>query len=266
MAVEAERPLEPDLRVVVLHALPDEVRFCGPVLGPIESQAWGSGSPGRENRSSATFSVPLALSLCIGVGTENAAQNTERMLIQHPATRAVIIIGYAGGLAAALDPGSLLVADTVSNGLSGPTYHADPTLLSTASEIRPFGDRVHYGALVTADRVLVRSAEKEQYALRTNALAVDMESAGAAAVATEYGVPWLAVRVITDGVNDDLPLDFNALANPDGSVNRGRIVAETLLHPWKIPALIRLGSRSSLASRRLAEFLVLLLSRIGPGE
>jgi adenosylhomocysteine nucleosidase len=265
LTVEAERPLGADLRVAVLYALADEVRYCRQILQPIEEAPAGVNISGRQVGSSKSANGALAGSLCIGVGAECAAQNTERLLIQNPSTRAIVVVGYAGGLSRSVEPGSLIIAESVSNAGSEHLYTPDPALLAAASEVWPPGFRAKIGALVTADRVLVRASEKELIARSTNALAVDMESAGAAAVATEYGVPWLAVRVITDGVNDDLPLDFNALANPDGSVNRGRIVAETLLHPWKIPALVRLGSRSSLASRRLAEFLILLLPRIALG-
>ena len=52
-----------------------------------------------------------------------------------------------------------------------------------------------------------------------------------------------------------MPLDFNALADANGNVDKKRVIAATLTHPWKIPALIRLGARSSLAAKNLAAFL-----------
>jgi adenosylhomocysteine nucleosidase len=239
----------------VLYALPDEVRFCGASLQPDRQLTKRADLVEPHDLNNSCSTAALARMYRIGVGSRSATQNTERLLIQNPATRAVIVVGYAGGLANGLEPGSVVIADSVSTPGSDHSMSPDRGLLALAAEVRPPGFHSIIGALITADRVLIRAAEKEQFARSTRAVAVDMESAGAAAVATEYGVPWLAVRVITDGVNDDLPLDFNALANPDGSVNRSRIVAETLLHPWKIPALIQLGSRSTLASRALAAFL-----------
>ena len=63
-------------------------------------------------------------------------------------------------------------------------------------------------------------------------------------------------------LNEDLPFDFNALADAEGNVHRGRIVTKALLNPWKIPALIQLGQRSSLAARNLADFLQAFLDRL----
>jgi adenosylhomocysteine nucleosidase len=246
--------------IVVLHALPDEARHFGAGIGVIRSGSDGAFIP----TDSISPSAPRreAQSLCIGVGMSSAQLNTASLLRSGHRARALLIVGFAGGLQGKLKPGDLVAASTVSNSRSARTYSPDPALLSAALEVRLPAAAVHCGGLSTADRVLGRAVEKREFARTTEAIAVDMESAGAAAAATEYGVPWLTVRVITDGVDDDLPLDFNALANPDGSVNRRRIVASTLLHPWKIPALVRLGSRSSLAARNLSAFLHALLPRI----
>jgi adenosylhomocysteine nucleosidase len=91
-----------------------------------------------------------------------------------------------------------------------------------------------------------------------------METWGAVQVAQKHGVPWLAVRAITDSVEADFPFDFNALADADGNVDRGRVILATIARPWKIPALLRLGARSSLAARNLATFLESFLEQI-PG-
>ena len=126
----------------------------------------------------------------------------------------------------------------------------------------PWNPDLHTGTLVTADKVLVTSAEKRRLKEETGAVAVDMETAGAALAAAERGIPWMAIRAVTDGPNDTLPLDFNALADAEGDVDRKRILRATLTHPWKIPALIRLGQRSTLAARNLAIFLETFLKSL----
>ena len=138
----------------------------------------------------------------------------------------------------------------------------DFRLLKTAQSACVPKVNTQTGTLVTVNKVATTPTEKRELAARTGAIAVDMETAGAVRVAQERGIPWLAVRAITDGVNDELPLDFNALANPDGSVNRGRVIRATLAQPHKIPALIRLGQRSSLAANNLAAFLVAFLQTL----
>jgi adenosylhomocysteine nucleosidase len=249
-------------RVAILYALPDEARYFNDDYEAL--RIVGEDPSGRAERDTGLPPLERRLGyvLCAGVGGQNAARNSRLLFQSGLSVCAVVVAGFAGGLADGMDVGSVVVADRVSDTLSQQDYYAGVELLRAASGVQLPDVLVYRGLLATTGSVLVHAAEKQEFARKTGAIAVDMESAAVAGAATEYGVPWLAVRVITDGVNDDLPLDFNALANPDGSVNRGRIVASTLLHPWKIPALLRLGMRSSRAARNLAAFLHALLLQI----
>ena len=195
---------------------------------------------------------------CSGVGQKNAAAsvNSYRNGLDN-----LLVCGFAGGLSERLKPGDLILADKVTDGTT--TFAPNDTLLASAKSVQVSNAKIEIGTLVTVDKVAnERPQEKRELAAQTGAIAVDMETVGAVRVAQERGIPWLAVRAITDGVNDELPLDFNALANPDGSVNRGRVIRATLAQPHKIPALIRLGQRSSLAANNLAAFLVAFLQTL----
>ena len=253
--------------IAILYALPDECRFFGDGISALKIvREDGAARIAPEGNRPGAES--LAISLRIGVGPRRAAENSALLLTGRPVS-AVIVVGFAGGLAAGLAPGSVVVAEAVTDSLSGRRYAADTTLIAAAAQVVPPEVRVARGLVATMDRVLIRADEKRDFGRSTRSLAVDMESAGVAASATDCGVPWLAVRVITDGVEDDLPFDFNAetlqaYGDPYGGLDRGRIVASALLHLWKIPALIRLGKRSSLAARNLAAFLHALLPRLAP--
>lgn len=196
---------------------------------------------------------------CSGAGAKSA-ERTAGSLLRDSDIRVLVICGFAGGLAADLTPGSLLIARDVRDITTGDAYTVDPDLAARAEFLALPGISIRRGTLATAGRVLTTAAEKRDWADRMPADAVDMETSGAVRAAEAQGVAWLAVRAITDGVNDDFPFDFNALADADGNVRRGRVVAAALTHPWKIPALIRLGARSSLAARNLATFLESFLS------
>jgi hypothetical protein len=172
--------------------------------------------------------------------------------------RRLLICGFAGGQASDLPPGSLIIADSVQT--IGPsqnqeTYLPDSRLVSLAESVPVSGVRKKRGLLATATTVITTPTEKRRLADRTGAIAVDMETAGAARGAQAQGLPWLAVRAITDGVDDRLPLDFNTLTDVNGDVDRGRVLRATLTRPWKIPALMQLRARSSLAARNLAAFI-----------
>ena len=186
-----------------------------------------------------------------GVGTLKAARETAKLIEEGP-TAGIVICGFGGGLTEQIAPGSLIVAERVldTTGAHADTpkvYRPDSRLLERAEG--PCGD------LVTVSRVLTTPDEKRALHARTQAQMVDMETAGAVAAAEQAGIPWLAVRVATDSVEEPLPFDFNTLSDAEGNVDRGRVVVAALTHPWKIPALIRLGSRSALAAKNLARFL-----------
>ncbi len=220
--------------VCILFALPDEAK-------PFQVQA-------RIHRGH-TLPASVAVS---GVGMRNAARTAEAMHL--PSARCLLICGFAGGLSAGLLPGTLIIGEAVTDS-TGETYKADSRLLAVAESILLPGLYAMRGTIYTANKVLGLGAEKQELASQCDAIAVDMETFGAVQVAERQHVPWLAVRVITDGVEDDMPLDFNALAGADGNVDKRRVIGATLAQPWKIPALIRLGARSSQAAKNLALFL-----------
>ena len=175
--------------------------------------------------------------------------------------RCLLICGFAGGLTAGLMPGTIIIGEGVTSSV-GETFKADSRLLAVAESVRVPGLYAMRGPIYTHNKVLGRSVEKQELAKRCDAIAVDMETFGAARAAERQHVPWLAVRVITDGAEDDMPLDFNALAGEDGNVDRKRVIGATLAQPWKIPALIRLGARSSQAAKNLALFLEAYLQNL----
>ena len=220
-------------RVCVLFALPEE---AAPFLRRLEVV------PTLSRRCTVAVS---------GVGTAKAARETTKILA-NGRIECLIVCGFGGGLTEQITPASLIVAERVLDATQAdamvPTvYKPDGRMRELAAA--PCGD------LVTVGKVLTTPDEKRALYARTQAQMVDMETAGAVAAAAQAGVPWLAVRVATDCVGETLPFDFNALADSEGNIDRGRVVRAALMQPWKIPALIRLGRRSALAAKNLTRFL-----------
>jgi adenosylhomocysteine nucleosidase len=102
-------------------------------------------------------------------------------------------------------------------------------------------------------------AEKTELRRTTGVDAVEMESEVIHTICRERGIPCATVRAISDSANDDLPLDFNQVSNPDLSLNYGKLAGALLRQPGKIPALLRLQRNCKLAAQRLADVLARLI-------
>ncbi len=193
--------------------------------------------------------------LATGDGRQ-AARDGLTALLEAAPVGAVLAIGIGGGLTPALEPGSLVVARRVLDGRS--SIEADPAWLGRAARV----SGATIGVCVTTPRILARSAEKRAAARAIGEAVpatVDLESWAYAQAAAEHGVPFLAVRAVSDAAWEDLPLDFNAFLGPRGGVSRLRVVAHAIAHPRSIPDLVRVRRRVGACADRLAAFVVGLL-------
>jgi nucleoside phosphorylase len=145
--------------------------------------------------------------------------------------------GYCGALDARLSVGDILVATVVN---------------CWTAAVPDCPARFLRGPIVSQDRVVGTAWEKRELAA-TGAVAVEMEAAGVAAAAHEQGVPFYCIRVVTDGANEDMPMDFNRYRRPDGRFSRGRIALAAMGRPKALASLIRFGRRCEKAAIQLGE-------------
>ena len=82
-----------------------------------------------------------------------------------------------------------------------------------------------------------------------------MESAAIHAVCAGRGIPCATVRVISDTAQEDLPLDFNALAKAGQSLDYGKLFLAIAKSPGKISALMELQKKTRFAAKQLAAVL-----------
>lgn len=160
-----------------------------------------------------------------------------------------VAAGLAGSLRADYRIGQVLAARDIMELESGRTVAADGGLLRWAKSC---------GA-VTIDRLLSSSAmilsAGGKRRLGNMAGAVEMESFAVVTEAVAKGIPAIAIRAISDEVDEDLPMDFSGVLDDSGNVRTGEIVRALARAPHKLPALMRLRRQSKAASLRLAEFL-----------
>ena len=181
--------------------------------------------------------------LITGIGRQNAEKSVRDFLASNSPQR-VFTCGFAGGLNPELAPGAVV-------------FTTDDAQLR--ENLRGAGARP--AKFFCATRIATTVAEKAELRRSTGADVVEMESEAIQTVCRERGVACATVRVISDTAQEDLPLDFNRLSNPDSSLNYGKLVVAVAKAPGKIPALLRLQRNSSFAAKRLAEVLVRILSQ-----
>ena len=102
---------------------------------------------------------------------------------------------------------SLQLTEAAQQVLQAAERHLGP---DTLAQFQLSSPEVHQGLIVSGDRFVSTNAESQ--VLRESlpqALAVEMEGAAVAQVCWDYGVPFAAVRTISDRADDTAHTDFN---------------------------------------------------------
>lgn len=159
-------------------------------------------------------------------------------------TACVVSVGLCGALDDRFEPGAVVQAGEVMDGRGG-LWAAGP---------------VQGGApmarVLSLDRVAVSAAEKRQLGAESGAGIIEMEAAAVAGCAAELGVRFYCLKAVSDGGNEELPMDFNRFRDAEGRFSRVRIGAACALRPWLAPALMRFDRQCRRSIDRLGEYLV----------
>jgi len=161
---------------------------------------------------------------------------------------AMLSWGLAGGLDSSVRTGTVIVpAHVIDESGSLATHDA----WRRAIVARLDADFIiSEGPLYSADAVVTSVTDKRAIARRTGAVAVDMESAGIARVASRAGLPFLALRVVADGPDDALPDGVASLVTARGGT-RVAGLCQFAAAPRQLPLLMKLARNSKLARQML---------------
>jgi adenosylhomocysteine nucleosidase len=122
------------------------------------------------------------------------------------------------------------------------------------------GDVVTSPRIATTDRLVATPVGKSRLRAETGADAVDMESAAVEALCRERGVPFLAVRAVSDTADTALSPELVRLLS-GGSASVPRAVAALLRRPALLGEFRRLGRDTAVAARALADVLVTQIAK-----
>jgi adenosylhomocysteine nucleosidase len=164
--------------------------------------------------------------------------------------RGVISFGIAGGLDPTLRSGDVVVATEVLSGdtrwLAGLALNEE-LIASVALGSR----RVVRGGLAGVEQVVVAQSGKAALRSETGAAAVDMESHIAAAYAAEAGLPFAALRVISDPASRALPALARSAIKPNGEIDLRKVLRGLARNPATLRALVSTGIDFNRALRSL---------------
>ncbi len=146
-----------------------------------DDQIWGATLNGHD--------VRLCLS---GMIPSIAKERVTRFLDTHT-PELMISCGLAGALNS-----KVLVGDLIVQSL-------DPTLSTHAEEaLNKQGISFHIGPLVTVSKPVLTPEARREVSATSQAIGVDMESQTIAALCRERGIRCMAIKGVSDGVEDDL--------------------------------------------------------------
>jgi adenosylhomocysteine nucleosidase len=195
----------------------------------------------------ANIGVSEVTVLLTGMGRENVKKAMSTISLE------VYDVLISTGLAGALDLG-LNLREVVVGRIAQTLDHSqmvesEAGLISLAIAC---GARAA-NAFLTSDTIATTADEKRS--LNASGSLVEMETSHILAIAGQWKVPAVGVRAISDAADEDLPLDFDRIADSRGKVKVGGLLMKLALHPHLLPLLVRFGRQCRSAAGSLADFL-----------
>jgi adenosylhomocysteine nucleosidase len=222
-------------RVAIIAALPGELK---PLV-----RGWPTSSRGNIHFWAQRNEEEEWIAACAGAG-QAAATRAFAAIEDGGPIDLVFSYGWAGALTSNLASGSAHNAAGVIDARTGERYNCD-------ADAGP-----HW--LVTSP-IVANEAEKQRlstaYPAKFPLALVDMEAAAIARLALMRGIPFYAIKGVSDGFHDRLP-DFNRFIRPDGQFDLTAMVLFSILRPWHWHSLMRMGENSRKASHNMRKCLL----------
>lgn len=245
------------MSIAILSALPEEQQGVSHAL----TQVRHIQRAGRQFTQGKLHGHDVVLALS-GIG-KVAAATTTTALIEHFGVQRLVFTGVAGGLGAQVQVGDVVVAQHFLQhdmdvrplfarwqvpGYASPLFACDPAMthglhraaqacVQAAAEwdaplLHGYQPQAHAGLIASGDQFIVsaqvsKALRQALLAGSHHALAVEMEGAAIAQTCADYGVPFAAVRTISDSADDHAHVDFPAFVSSVASR-----YAQHILNHW----------------------------------
>ena len=189
--------------------------------------------------------------LCVvsGMGKESALKGVQ-FLLRHSVTE-ILNMGVAAGLSPTLRVGDVVCASSVENqeGLN-----VSPDYKKVDFSLSGFDNKftnLWTGKFLTVYSPLLTRKEKINTYDKTGAIAAEMESLWVGLEASSHGVPFLAFRSISDGVDNSLVFDPSTVIDNFGRLKLREFLQMIRAEPRLLLALPELALNYSKALKEL---------------
>jgi hopanoid-associated phosphorylase len=194
-----------------------------------------------------------------GVGARPARLASE-VLVEKGST-ALLSWGSAGDLDSALSPGSLILPERVLSP-NQTSFSVDVAWHEHLCARLSGHVDLHTGPIIQSPTVLRSPEEKAALFNRSGAIAVDMESAAVAQVALLAGLPFMAIRAVSDPAYAIIPASAVAAIDESGRFRPLRLLERLVRHPQELFPLVRLARYFDAAQTTLATVALIAGSKL----
>ncbi|NNE21078.1 MAG: hypothetical protein HKN11_00575 [Rhizobiales bacterium] len=187
---------------------------------------------------------------CHGPGPEAARRSANELISK--GVGGLISFGFAGGLDERLAAGTVVLATEIRAGRYDYTRSTDQwrdAVLNTVNWSRPPIEE----PIAAVDKIVSEASDKNRLRYQTDAVAADMESFAVGRAAHQAGLPFIAVRAISDPALQSLPIMALDAVDADGKLRPGRILWSLIRHPGQLRELVRLADNTRAAADALSE-------------
>ena len=224
-------------RIAIIAALERELR---PLI-----KNWPSKTVDHEGRIFAFYESDYAVAVCGGIGPE-AGRRCARAAIVHYSPQLLISAGVAGALTLDLHVGDTIFPVLVIDARDGSRHE-------TAIRNARLGNSPLARTILVSSPDIASAEQKHNLAKAYGANAVDMEGASVARAAQTHGLPFIAIKAISDELDFDLPPMTRFMK--DGQLQTGRFAAYIAFRPWLWLQVARLARNTRIASENLCAWL-----------
>lgn len=248
------------MRLTILGALPRELSHIINNLGAAKSpEAWDFPVYLSTMDSSEITIVQTGM----GIVRSKAAL---KVVLERSKPDCIVSVGFAGALYHGSSPGDLVLVSRFFLLPAGGEESANFTFMQSEVKLnRPLPDplverlsgmsRIRQGSIITLKQPMKKTVLAEQIPKGLHFPVCDMETFGLAELSRERDVPFLAVRSVSDILDEEVPPELIGVVDEMGEPKLGRLFHAVTTNPALVTDVLRLRRNSETAARNLGLFI-----------